>query len=265
MVVPANDASNQYQIKRKDGTLAEHTLSEGEITFLTFLYFLQLTKGGLSQETVSSERVVVIDDPISSLDSSVLFVVSSLLKNLMDDIRAKKGNIKQLILFTHNVYFHKEVSFFNGRIKERTDTHFWILRKTNNISTVEAYKTTNPIKNSYELLWRELQNSTNNSSCITIQNIMRRIIEEYFKTLGGYSDESILDKFENQEEKEVCRSLICWINDGSHCITDSLFIEQPNEVIERYNNVFKSIFITLGHEAHYNMMMHMEDYNNVNN
>src|SRR5690606_8118023 len=39
-IVPSKIGTNQYQIQRADGELAESTLSEGEITFITFLYFL---------------------------------------------------------------------------------------------------------------------------------------------------------------------------------------------------------------------------------
>ncbi|MEG2000449.1 MAG: AAA family ATPase [Evtepia sp.] len=258
-IVPTKDDSNQYQIQRSDKSLAETTLSEGEITFLTFLYFLQLAKGSQDKENISDNRILVIDDPISSLDSSVLFVVSSLIKESMKNIKAKAGNIKQLILLTHNVYFHKEVSFMNGKSKESRDINFWILRKHYNISSVQEYETKNPIKNSYELLWQELRYLDNIQSCITIQNIMRRIIEEYFKTLGGYTNDTLLNKFTIPEEKEICRALISWINDGSHCIADSLFVEHSTETIQKYHNIFKRIFTETNHDAHYNMMMRISD------
>ena len=78
-ISPSTEKSNHYQIKRPDGTLVEATLSEGEVTFITFLYFLQWIKGSQNEDDVTQDRIIVIDDPISSLDSNVLFVVSSLL------------------------------------------------------------------------------------------------------------------------------------------------------------------------------------------
>ena len=48
----------------------------------------------------------------------------------------------------------------------------------------------NPIKSSYELLWQELKNE-NAKSNITFQNIMRRIIENYFKLLGKFGDDDL--------------------------------------------------------------------------
>jgi len=247
-----------YQILREDGTIAETTLSEGEITFITFLYYLQLAKGGISEDEVNNERVLVIDDPISSLDSNVLFVVSTLIKEIIKNIKAETGHIKQLILLTHNVYFHKEVSFIDGRMKFCNKTNFWILRKNDKVTSLHSFEMDNPIQSSYELLWQELKSEGVKSS-LTIQNIMRRIIENYFKLLGKYGDDDLIIKFETKEEQEICRSLISWINDGSHSVSDDLYVELQDRTIESYKKVFKDIFVLTNHEGHYKMMMTIDE------
>ena len=253
-IVPSKIEKNQYQIHREDGTIAESTLSEGEITFITFLYFLQLAKGSFKEETITEERILVIDDPISSLDSNILFVISSLLKEIIKRIKRNEGNIKQLILLTHNVYFHKEVSYVDGRKKEDGETYYWILRRKHNVSSIQRFEMKNPIQNSYELLWHELRNRDKNSG-ITIQNTMRRIIENYFKILGKYADDHLIMSFTDHQDQEICRSLVCWINDGSHCIPDDLYVEHLDTTIDKYFDVFKMIFHQMGHIEHYNMMM----------
>ncbi|MBP3466511.1 MAG: AAA family ATPase [Paludibacteraceae bacterium] len=258
-IVPALNNENQYQIQRESGENATSTLSEGETTFITLLYFLQRVKGGDLPDNVNDKRVVVIDDPISSLDSNILFVVSSLIKEIIEDIRNNRGNIQQMIVLTHNVYFHKELSNLSlkkGEHGKQFNPYYWILRKSNNETSIMYYEQECPIKSSYDLLWKELRESSN-TSCIAIQNIMRRIIESYFKTWGGYDDRKILDKIDNPQEKEICRSLIYMINDGSHCVPDDLFVEQENELIDKYKNVFRLIFEKLGHIEHYNMMMQL--------
>lgn len=63
-IVPYDD--HYYQVRRPSGEDANGTLSEGEVTFLTFLYFMQLVKGGFTPEEASDDRILVIDDPISS-------------------------------------------------------------------------------------------------------------------------------------------------------------------------------------------------------
>lgn len=252
-IVPSKTEMNQYQIQRADGSIAESTLSEGEATFITFLYYLQLAKGSTKEDSITEERILVIDDPISSLDSNVLFVVSSLIKEIIKSIKLNIGSIKQLILLTHNVYFHKEVSFVDGRTRKNGDTHYWIIRKNNSTSSMQAFEMENPIQSSYELLWKELSNSSKNSG-ITVQNTMRRIIENYFKILGKYVDDDLIKSFDNQQEQEICRSLVCWINDGSHGLPDDLYIEQQDAIVDRYHEVFKQIFVRMGHEEHYKMM-----------
>ena len=256
-IVPAQE-EGFYQIQREDGTIAETTLSEGEITFITFLYYLQLTKGGISEDEVNNERVLVIDDPISSLDSNVLFVVSTLIKDIIKNIKADIGNVRQLILLTHNVYFHKEVSFIDGRTNKDNKTNFWILRKNDKVTSLQSFAMENPIQSSYELLWQELKSDGVKSS-LTIQNIMRRIIENYFKLLGKYGDDDLILKFETKEEQEICRSLISWINDGSHSINDDLFVELQDRTVEAYKKVFKDIFVLTDHVGHYNMMMNLTE------
>lgn len=64
-------------------------------------------------------------------------------------------------------------------MKEET---FWIVRKRGLLSELEKYPS-NPIKTSYELLWSEVRRSDRSNH--TIQNTLRRILENYFKILGG--------------------------------------------------------------------------------
>lgn len=253
-IVPSKEDQNKYQIQRENGDLATETLSEGEITFITFLYFVQLTKGSIDKNTITNDRILVVDDPVSSLDSNVLFIVSTLLKEIIEKIRSNKSNIKQILILTHNVYFHKDVSFIHGRNKERSDTFYWILRQKDKVSSIQCFGMRNPIKTSYDLLWQELKNHEHNSDT-TLQNIMRRIIEHYFKILGQYGDDDLIKKFDSGEDQEICRSLLSWVNDGSHAISDDLYIEKSENISNKYLKIFESIFEKTKHMGHYNMMM----------
>ncbi len=254
MIVPSPVQENAYQIQRMDGTLATNTLSEGEETFITFLYFLQFAKGSEDISKVSTHKILVLDDPISSLDSTILYIVSSMVKALIKDVRDGVSDVDQVFILTHNVFFHKEASFVDGRTKIMNDVNYWIISKDNNITTIRAYEKNNPIKTSYELLWQELK-ADSNASLVTVQNIMRRILENYFSILGKGIDDTIVNSFGTTEEKMICRSLISWINDGSHTIPDDLYIDSYTDSIDRYKDVFREIFIKMDHKAHYDMMM----------
>lgn len=241
-----------YKLIRQDGSDAKETLSEGEKSFVTFLYFYYLLKGSNSESGVIMDRVVVFDDPVSSLDSDILFIVGSLIKGLFDEVRNATGHIKQFFVLTHNVYFHKEVAFNHKRCDvAMNEETFWIVRKSDLGSKLEKYNS-NPIKTSYGLLWCEVRRP--DRSNLTIQNTLRRILENYFKILGNVDSDSICARFEGKD-KLICRSLFSWMHDGSHSAHDDLYVSIDSSMVETYLNVFKSIFEKSGHLSHYTMMM----------
>lgn len=241
-----------YEILRVDGSNAKDTLSEGEYNFIKFLYFYYLVYGSLEKTGITSEKIIVIDDPISSLDSNVLFIVSTLVKNLLKDCRNNQNGIQQTFILTHNVYFHKEITFLGSRDSYSPEVVlFGIIRKQENISSfIECSK--NPIESTYQLLWRDL--AEDNLSTTTSFNTMRRILEYYFKIIGNLDYEKCVDEFDGQD-KLICKSLVACINDGSHFISDDFVITFDYENITNYKEIFRLIFKKLGHEPHYEMMM----------
>ncbi|MFO0814112.1 MAG: AAA family ATPase [Gemmatales bacterium] len=246
------ETESTYKLIRADGTTAKETLSEGEKTFVTFLYFYHLLKGSISESGITNDRIVVIDDPVSSLDSDILFIVGSLIKGLFAEVREKKSLIKQIIVLTHNVYFHKEVTFnpkrCNGALNEET---FWIIRKQDQASRVQGYGH-NPIKTSYELLWDEVR--SNNVSNLSLQNTLRRILESYFRILGNINPDELCAKFDGKQ-RLICKSLFSWVNDGSHSSHDDLFVSIDGNMVQTYLEVFRLVFEKAGHLPHYTMMM----------
>lgn len=245
-------SGSSYKLVRSDGTDAKATLSEGEKTFVTFLYFYHLLKGSESDSGMTTDRIVVFDDPVSSLDSDILFIVSSLIKGLFDEVRSGTGHIKQIFVLTHNVYFHKEVTYNPKRkdVAKNTET-FWIVRKPGLASKVEKYPS-NPIKTSYELLWAEVRKS--DRSNLGIQNTLRRILENYFKILGGIDFDELCAMFDGKE-RLICKSLCSWVHDGSHYAQDDLYISIDDSTVDNYLRVFRAIFEKSKHAAHYKMMM----------
>jgi len=241
-----------YLILREDGTNAKGTLSEGEYNFITFLYFYYLIYGSQEKTGITSDKIIVIDDPISSLDSNVLFIVSTLVKNLLKDCRNNINGIIQTFILTHNVYFHKEVTFLgSGKEFSSKEVLFGIVRKKDNVTTFLEYDK-NPIESTYQLLWREL--AEGKTSTMTAFNTMRRILEYYFKIIGDMDYEKCIDEFDGND-KIVCKALVSCINDGSHFISDDFVITFDEENIDNYKRIFKLIFERLGHKTHYEMMM----------
>jgi wobble nucleotide-excising tRNase len=105
-------------------------------------------------------------------------------------------------------------------------------------------------------LWAEVANRKYNRN--TVQNTLRRIVEQASKLLGGIE----LKKLENEfsgADLTACRTLMAWVNEGSHFSHDDLCVTVDESVIGIYLNVFRMIFEKCGWGAHYRMMMAMEE------
>lgn len=275
---------NVYEVIREDGSVAEN-LSEGERNFIAFLYFYHQVRGSMTGEELK-EKIVVIDDPVSSMDSTALFLVSAIVREMINVCRNNTeylnqkvpgDYIKQLFILTHNVYFHREVTY--QQVGYYNCTSFYMIRKNDNTSTVKLCKRQskevpteeenyNPVQNSYAALWDELRDI---KSTIPALNVMRRILEYYFLQLCGYegSDlrEIVLEKAENrtkfirQVEGEkpdmtnyhLASSLLAYINNPNG-ISDGLNYVEDCEDVEAYKRVFEMIFDALGQSQHFNMM-----------
>jgi len=93
-----------YSITRH-GFPARH-LSEGEKTAIAFLHFLKSLN---SKDFNLKTDIVVIDDPVSSLDSNALFCAFGFMKE-------RTRNAGQLIILTHNFGFFQQVkNWFHHR------------------------------------------------------------------------------------------------------------------------------------------------------
>jgi len=100
-----------YQLIRSDGKPATQ-LSEGEQTALAFCYFLTLFE---AENRKKKELVVIIDDPISSLDTSARTHAFSLMSRMTK-------NCAQTIILTHNLAFMNMVKGgFNSLQRKRPD------------------------------------------------------------------------------------------------------------------------------------------------
>ena len=253
---------HSYKIIRENGNVAEKTLSEGERNFVTFLYFYALLKGSNDSTGRVPSQIVVIDDPVSSMDSDVLFIVSTLTRKLIWDMSQNNTNIHQMFVATHNLYFHKEISYYRGLPKgTKGKTRFWVVRKTNNLSTIMPYED-NPIKSTYEILWASVRLAVKNpisAEQTSLQNTMRRILEHYFTFYGEIPLDKLYMEFE-QDDRPVVKILLSWLNDGSHSSMDDFYYTPAmSNGIEKNLAIFKNIFIKTGHIAHYNMMMKIEE------
>jgi len=106
----------------------------------------------------------------------------------------------------------------------------------------------NPIKNSYELLWREVRE---NPDSLTLELTLRRIIETWFNASGGISPDELISKLD-QEDRMAASSILFWPIAGSDGINEDLSGTFDRE---HYLQVFRELFEKTNHLEHYNKMM----------
>lgn len=202
---PKAGVDHVYEVRRPDGTIADN-LSEGEKNFIAFLYFYHLVYGSSSEDGDTREKIVVIDDPVSSMDSGSLFIVSTLVKQMIEVCRNNADNrnrvadgnfIKQMFILTHNAYFHREITY--SYVSKYEYASFYLIRKFNNKSSIKLCDDVNPsiptermninpVKNSYAALWVEYKEV---KSAVPLMNVIRRILEYYFLQLYGYEGSTL--------------------------------------------------------------------------
>lgn len=253
-IVKSAELEDGYMLARNGVPLDEHSLSEGERTFIAFLYYYFLLNG--RQETAVSGKVLaVVDDPISSLDSDVLFIVSALVRDLINRALSKTDHVAQVIVLTHNVYFHKEVTQLrHGNVG--SGRSYQVIRKRLTEANVIETHAENPVSTEYERLWSEVRRASQGEpmSIIGLENVLRRILENYFRIAGGIWEDEIVQLLE-PAERPVLRSLFNWVNEGSHGVFENLHYSPSQITQDVYLEVFRHVFDKAGHYAHYEMMM----------
>jgi len=267
---------SQYFLSRTGSSQTENifnSLSEGERNFISFLYFYQLCLGTTDiQANSSKKKIIVIDDPVSSMDSQVLFIVSTLVNRLISYKGKEKTartefsnlNINQVFILTHNYYFYKEIAMEKRPICKQ-QSHYLISKNSNNKTIVSKRKYKE--RDDYSLMWETIRNAkeTLNDSVkeqnILLANLFRRVLESYSNFLGLGNDAwatLLNDKDKDSTEYYLKCAFISMINDESHKVSpfDSMYFQKiHNENPSKLFDVFESIFIGINGKEHYDKMM----------
>ncbi|WP_412873651.1 AAA family ATPase [Curtobacterium poinsettiae] len=257
---PSESLRDGYTIRRANGDVASESLSEGERTFISFLYFAQSLEGTRG-DNESSNLLAVIDDPISSLDSDVLYAVSTIVRHILRRIADGLGRVRQLIVLTHNAHFHKEVIYEPPRKADKTKSGrarriYGVVRKHPTNPSIVEFTDTSPIQTAYAALWDEVKRAETDqrTPVVGLQNVLRRIVETYFKVLGSIDTDEIVAHF-NGSDRWICEALFSWVNAGSHTIFDDLHYTQTTMSLTANLDVFRRIFEHENQTGHYRMMM----------
>lgn len=236
-------------VRNKDKNPNFKFLSEGEKMIISFLYFLELCKGKTSKTEEDKKKVIVIDDPISSLSHNHIFNVAQLIKQIFF---SKNNEFEQIFVLTHNLYFFNELrkiveqKYKKENKRKEMLSKIRILKDENNFSSFNKIND-NEILNDYQAYWQILKDFDNQKGYLAIiPNTMRNILEHFFTFVGkDYKNE-----LNNIKDKAFLR----YINRESH--SDSENLSDTKDIdIKSFEGCFKQIFTDLGYEEHYNIMM----------
>jgi wobble nucleotide-excising tRNase len=284
-----------YRIIRENGDPADN-LSEGEKNFIAFLYFYHNVRGGQDSAELSKPKIVVIDDPVSSMDSSVLFIVSTLVREMVEvchnNMRLQPWQvpgdyIKQLFILTHNAYFHKVITY--NKVPFYNCVSFFVVKKAGNVSGVslcekkkypferdEEMENQNPVKNSYAALWDEYKEV---DTAIPLLSVIFRILDYYFLQICGHDGDKLHDRVlvdhrvsfvefmpngtEDLTKFHMASSMLSYLGSHAAGMGDGLHYVDDCTDITQYKTVFKLIFDALEQGQHYRMMMGEQELGTV--
>lgn len=273
---------NVYTVLRPDGSIADN-LSEGEKNLVAFLYFYFEVQGSKSPERDKRQKIVVIDDPVSSMDSNCMFVVSSLIRNMIEVCRNNADGqdpelqgkyIQQIFILTHNAFFHQEITY--KYVSQYQYVSLYLIQKRNNRSSVELCQTKNPkaptewinqnpVHDAYTALWSEYHQC---QSVSALMSVMRKIIEYYFLQMQGY-DGADLEKHilvegrkeftdeqgvERIEELAIVRSMLAYISSNRPGIHGGLHYVEDSVDLDVYRALFEKVFDIMHESQHYQRM-----------
>ncbi|MCV4285362.1 AAA family ATPase [Pseudomonas capsici] len=227
------------------------TLSEGEKTLISFLYFLEVCNGELDVNStkIKADRIVVIDDPISSLSHNYVYDVATLIRR---EVLLPANRFKQVLVLTHNLFFFHELIKLVEDDRRNVDLALFKVSKS-------AYSVIHPlrkedIKNDYQAFWHTLKDALEGKASPTlIPNMMRNILEYYFSFVQ-HKDRLWKALDDLAEANPNLRAFYRYINRESH--SDPVNITEFGDInAQQYLEQFRQVFVATQFEDHFNRMM----------
>lgn len=194
----ATDEQEGYQIFR-NGEIALN-LSEGEKTALAIVYFLtKINEEGFDMD----QGIIVVDDPVSSLDSGSIFQAFGFIKESI------KG-AGQVFILTHHFDFFRQVKNWFSKCKKTDREYFMITCKkegtVRNSSISEIDKLLINYESEYHFLFSILYRFTQNEEkelekLYPLPNIARKFLESFlaFRVPIGSSVSNIYERLSHLE------------------------------------------------------------------
>lgn len=257
-----NHEENLYKIVRGENKeRVFRSLSEGEKMIISFLYFIEMCRGKQDATETGKKKIIVIDDPISSLSHIYVFNIGRLIKNEFfgkkeikkDEATGEKVNVwnykyEQIFILTHSLYFFYEITETKHDERKETQKLFRLI-KNNDGSRFQRMKY-EEIQNDYQAYWFIIKDK--NQPPALIANCMRNVIEYFF----NFVEKKDLNNFFRQEPLNTNRfqAFYRYINRESHSLGQNIFDFKEFDYND-FKDGFAELFKAAGYEEHYKKMI----------
>ena len=240
------------------------SLSEGEKTLISFLYFLERLTGSDEEDAGPVDlgrTIAVIDDPISSLSHNFVFDIASIIQEEL--IKPPEGvpRLRQVIVLTHNLFFlHEMLRQTVGPELATQNKRCQLLRVVKSDHTKVVPMKASEMMNDYQALWQVLRDARDsNAPAIMVPNAMRCILEHFF----WFTHQE--GKFKGALKKVAATDasftpLARFLDRGSHKDGINITVIDFNHFdLSYYFEKFKAVFDAAGFPEHYAANMGARD------
>ena len=243
VIEPAGN--NEYRIKRRgEITSSFRSFSEGERMLISFLYFMEQTKGKTSPEATDKKKIVVVDDPISSLSHVHIFNIGRLIRRQLFD----NASIEQVFVLTHSLYFLYELTDTNHNRREASQALHRFYKNEEGTHIVKMkYE---EIQNDYHTYWA-IVNDKDQSPAL-IANCMRNILDYFFGFVEKLEYNNLFSQAEISNSIRF-QAFNRYMNRESHSIGQNIFDIKEFDY-DSFREALKLLFIKNGYEKHYEKM-----------
>jgi len=234
-----------YKISRNGNSERTfHTLSEGEKMIISFLYFRELCKGRGDALEPEYKKILVIDDPISSLSHIYVFNVGRLIKKTFFE----SNEFEQVFVLTHSLYFFYELTETNHDKRKESQKLFRLIKNASGSQIIEMkYE---EIQNDYQAYWHIVKDE--NQPPALIANCMRNIIEYFFNFIEKRDLNNVFRATELQSHR--FQAFYRFINRESHSLGQNIFDYKEFDYTD-FKDALELVFEVSGYESHYQKMM----------
>jgi wobble nucleotide-excising tRNase len=233
-----------YQLERPGGGANSfQSLSEGEKMIIALLYFCELCEGNEAPDEHPRDRIVVLDDPISSMSHIFVFNVGRLLMSRF----FREDKIKQVFVFTHSLYFFYELTDINKERRLATQALFRVSKNaTGSIVTSMKYE---EIQNDYQSYWQVVNDA--GTAPALVANCMRNIVEYFFGFVEKKDFNNVFQKPELSSNK--LQAFNRYMNRESHSFGQNVFdLKEFN--YKDFQEGLRLVFEACGYGEHYKQM-----------